>query len=411
MQNLKVSDSAVISVAEGRTMRVGKVADGTSVTLSGGGAVAFTDGAPVTSQAQLAADPSVDFDASDTNKMVLTSSGAVTMWFDRNHRNMAYIGSGNNPSLKTTDTTPTGLPVVNMGSFRSNIHFTFAKSLNSVRSAYVVMGTASQGGGGAVFGSSTYTDAENANYHDFPFGTDSNGFPNGPFCRNLDIKPWTPLFLPGAQRYIDGIATNQAALWRDDGATYDLYEVHLPVGAHISGICNWNDEYNYSGGGRIAEMVVYERELSEREKVATRNYLMKKWLGTADEDLQPLPAEEPVSRTLAGVSGEGTVVADSLALSKLVADVAATGVPAVTGSIALGDELEVEVANASALGGEDVFVPCVACASATGIKGCVVTFTGDISWMSSAKKGELAFQDGKLGVLFRSPRGLMMILR
>ena len=65
MQNLEAADSAVISVAEGRTMRVGKVADGTSVTLSGGGAVAFTDGAPVTSQAQLAADPSVDFDASD----------------------------------------------------------------------------------------------------------------------------------------------------------------------------------------------------------------------------------------------------------------------------------------------------------------------------------------------------------
>ena len=123
---------------------------------------------------------------------------------------------------------------------------TLEKSMNSVRSAYVVMGTSKrQSGGGAVFGSSALVDAGNVNYHDFPYGTDNNGYPDGPFCRNVEIKPWSPLFLAGIERYIDGVAANQTAFWQEDGETYNLYEVHLPVGAHISGICNRNDTYEH----------------------------------------------------------------------------------------------------------------------------------------------------------------------
>ena len=411
VQNLEVAGDATVNIPAGRTMRVGAVAAGSSLSLSGGGVIEFVDGAPVTAQAQLAKNPSLDLDASDTNKMSLTSSGGMTTWFDKGNLNVAYVGDGNNPSLKT-GMTPTGLPVVDMGNFRSNMRLTLERSLNSVRSAYVVMGTSQRtSGGGAVFGSSSLVDATNANYNDFPYGTDSNGYPNGPFCRNTAISPWSPLFLSGAERYIDGVATNTTALWRDDGVTYDLYEVHLPVGAHISGICNWNDNYLYSGGGRIAEMVVYERELSAREKVATRNYLMKKWLGTSDADLQPLPAEEPAARSLACISGDGTVVAGSLALSRLVADVLVAAVPSVTGTVVLGDEIEIVVANASELGREDLFVPCVACAAATGLSGCVPTFSGDVSWMSAGKKAELAYENGALGVRFRAPRGLMLMLK
>ena len=409
VQNLDASNGTTIAVAEGCTMHVGKVAPGSTLSLAGGGTVEFSDGASVTEQAQLAANPSLDLDASDTNKMVTaiySGNAPIWLWFDKNHRNMAYTG-GDKPTVQMVNTTPARLPVVDMGNYRSNIRLTLSKSLNSVRSAYVVMGTSKKtAGGGDVLGSSSAVDSRNANYRDFPCGTDSNGWPDGPFCRNTGISPWSPLFLSGTERYIDGIATNTTAVWRDDGETYDLYEVHLPVGAHISGICNKNDESNFSGGGRIAEMVIYERALSAREKVATRNYLMKKWLGTPDEALQPLPAETPVARSLAGISGNGAVVVDSLAVSRIAADAAADATPSVSGTVVLGETLEVSVSNATSIPPAGMFVPCVTCLSVTGMPGCQVSYSGDSSWIAAGFKAKLKFENGTLGVNFVRPRGV-----
>ena len=412
VQKLDASRAATIDIAGGRTLRVGEIAESSSLSVSGGGTLAFSDGSPVSSAAELAADPSLDLDASDTNKMVVSSTGAVSMWFDRNHRNMAYVGAGESPVLLAPSTAPSALPVVDMGNFRSNRRLTLAKSLNSVRSAYVVMGTSKRtGGGGIVFGSSSLVDPENSNYNDFPFAIDGNGYPKGPFCANVGISPWSPLFIAGAERYVNGVATNNTVLWRDDGTTYDLYEVHLPVGAHISGICNWNDDYLYSGGGRIAEMVIYERKLSDREKVATRNHLMKKWLGVADEDLQPLPAAAPVARALSSLSGDCAVVADSLAVSAFEADVAASAVPRVSGVVSLPAAVVVDVANASMLGHEDTLVPVVRCDGVAGLAGCDVLFTGDSSWGDAGFKAKLVYADGALCVSFKSQQGLQVLFR
>ena len=57
------------------------------------------------------------------------------------------------------------------------------------------------------------------------------------------------------------------------------------------------------------------------------------------------------------------------------------------------------------------FVPCVACAAATGLSACAPTFSGDVFWMSAGKKAELAYENGALGVRFRAPRGLMLMLK
>ena len=413
VQRLEVSSAASIDVAAGHTMRVGEMAAGASLTLSGGGTMEVAAGAEVSSACVPAAAPSLHLDASDTNKMYFAANGTLTAWLDKNHRNIAYVGGGNNPGLLLENTTKTSLPVVNMGDFRSNIRLTLEKSMNSVRSAYVVMGTSKrQSGGGAVFGSSAVVDAGNVNYHDFPYGTDNNGYPDGPFCRNVEIKPWSPLFLADVERYIDGVAANQTAFWQEDGETYNLYEVHLPVGAHISGICNWKDEYNFSGGGRIAEMVVYERPLTAREKVATRNYLMKKWLGTAEEDLQDLP--EPVASTceLTELSGDGTLKVSELRLSRFTVDVKGNAaVPAVTGNVVLPSEINVTVANAGELSIEDAFVPVLNCPSVSGLKNSTVVFAGDLSWKLAGMKAKLVFEKGVLGVLFRARRGTAIIVR
>ena len=412
VQSLQVAAGASIDVAQGGSMRIASVSRDAVLTLAGGGTVEVANGAEVSAVAELAAEPSLHLDASDTNKMFFTAGGSVSAWIDRNHRNIAYVGGGNNPGLLVENMTPCALPVVNMGDFRSNIRLTLEKSMNSVRSAYVVMGTSKQvSGGGCVFGSSALVDAENANYHDFPYGSDSSGYPNGPFCRNLDIKPWSPLFLAGTERVVDGVATNTTVLWPSDG-TYHLYEVHLPVGAHISGICNWKDDYLYSGGGRIAEMVVYERPLTDREKIATRNHLMKKWLCTADEDLQSLPDAAAQTCELTELSGNGTFKVAELQLSRFTVDVKGNAaVPAVTGNVVLPSEINVAVANAGELSIEDAFVPVLNCPSVSGLKNSTVVFAGDLSWKTAGMKAKLVFENGILGVLFRARRGTAIIVR
>ena len=66
---------------------------------------------------------------------------------------------------------------------------------------------------------------------------------------------------------------------------WQLVEAHTVAGVHASAIGGDRDNEG-SGGMALAEVIVYERELSEREKVATRNYLLKKWFGKTDDELE-----------------------------------------------------------------------------------------------------------------------------
>ncbi|MDD4016791.1 MAG: hypothetical protein PHV28_02495, partial [Kiritimatiellae bacterium] len=66
---------------------------------------------------------------------------------------------------------------------------------------------------------------------------------------------------------------------------------------------------------RYGEIVVYERELSDREKTATRNYLLNKWFGTPAAELAELPGDAPVAPTYDNVD----IVLDGEALAMEVA--------------------------------------------------------------------------------------------
>ena len=155
--------------------------------------------------------------------------------------------------------------------------------------------------------------------------------------------------------YTNGVAATATTLYPTNTTEYVVYEFHLPAGAHVSGLCQANNfptPGNYTGGGRYGEILLYERELTDREKVATRNYLMKKWLGTADEDLAPLPEDH-------------TEVMPEMAFGDL--------------SVEDGDDFAVELETpvvANYLSGEGVFTK-----SGEGILsiGDVVGFTGTVA--------------------------------
>ena len=67
-----------------------------------------------------------------------------------------------------------------------------------------------------------------------------------------------------------------------------LVELHTGSGAQFN--CFGNAfQYYCHGGFKLGEVIVYERPLTERERVATRNYLLKKWFGKTDGELAELP--------------------------------------------------------------------------------------------------------------------------
>ena len=82
----------------------------------------------------------------------------------------------------------------------------------------------------------------------------------------------------------------------------------------------------------LGEILVYERPLTEREKVATRNYLLKKWFNKADGELAPLPTKPAVPPL-------------ACAVGKVVIDADATAIQMSGMSVSFPVDVEVEVRN------------------------------------------------------------------
>lgn len=418
VQSLEVTAETTLAIPSNATLRVGALTASAPLHLSGGGTLALTAGPAVTSAAEVAKGASAHFDACDTNLVEFdVSSRVVKLWYDKCHRNAA-LALGD-PHYIPGDTSPAGLPSVNCGIFRSNQGLKFFKSLHSVQSVFVVAAanTTSYSVGGLLLGSSEtalhVSETNNFKYVDFPYGNDSNGFPNGPFRSWDSGGAVASANGVGIEYYINGASTTKAALYPTDGTTFQLYEVHLPAGAHVSGFCTQagagNTNYLFSGGLRIAEVILYERPLSGREKVATRNYLMQKWLGATE--MQPLPDEETTVCALAGLSGSGTLVADAVTASKLRVDMSSEEFPSIDGAFTIVAGMEIELANFGSRKG-DFFQPILGCGSVAGLEhaaSCV--FTGDKSWEDRYSVSAPAYVNGVLGVTFRRRSGLLFICR
>lgn len=335
VQDLAMSDGTAIDVPSGAVVRVRladfaakftKTGDGilqvenpSNVALAGaalkGGSIEFV--APIDHDAGsgYAVSPSLHLDADETNRMDFASGGAtMTAWYDRYRRDgvTAFVNGGY-PTLIVEACTNRQKAVhnaVTFGGFRSGARAELLRPLHGVRSAYVV---AARGAGNGYIGALLGTAAEFCNgtgspdedIVDFFYGTDGNGFPSSPFSA-VQTKGATVRYGCGETLYFtNGAAASviaQNVLPPSDEFDYRLYEVHLPVGAHVSSLCGIGANANYSGGWRYGEILLYERELTERERVATRNYLARKWLGLADDDLAPLPDPTPTP--------DGCVLAD-----------------------------------------------------------------------------------------------------
>lgn len=165
--------------------------------------------------------------------------------------------------------------------------------------------------------------------------------------------------------YLDGVKTNGAVALPTGG--YELIDVHPTAGAHVSALACYKQAY-MRGGMRIAEVIIYNRPLSEREKVATRNYLTHKWF--PDRPLQALPEEPEVGQTVVGsiVADAGETNEVCLADSLGARDLSGDGIIVKTGAETLSiedmstfrGELDVSEGVVEVTGEPLTNVPCLA---------------------------------------------------
>lgn len=215
------------------------------------------------------------------------------------------------------DDPANGNPVVDFGLNCSCRALKLTRPINTVRSAYIVIGT-QDGSGGFLLGSdSTY----GANY-DFHRGGDMLNS----YAPSLPLTSDNARTVRAGEFYTNGV---KAAYTSGLNGSYELVEMYTPMPAHVSALaCDryggavnptaTNNETIYrTGGQRLGEVILYDRVLSERERVATRNYLMKKWIAGYVE--QPLPEETAEVRVANINAADGTeIVADRpLSMNKL----------------------------------------------------------------------------------------------
>ena len=314
VQRFTASAGTAVRVDAGRTARVVPVgpiaftktgagtleivADGAveaSVTVAEG-AVKYVKPSEPTTDATYAAAPALHIDPSqtDTLKVVESSGVKYVRWAAdaSGGDNAAYVPeaptSYPRPILNETDTV-NGHPVLD---FRDKSRYmAFAKAIDNVRAAFVVFGSQSANGVSAAGPLLGWFNGASANRNGGNAGANIPDFQGG----ETSLVLGSNFVSPGMAWFTNGAAAVYSDL-RSGG--YELIEAHPVVPAHAGGLQMYGS--SCPGVARYGEILVYDRALTEREKVATRNYLLKKWFPNVA--CAELPAASASTVTLTGLS-------------------------------------------------------------------------------------------------------------
>jgi hypothetical protein len=193
-----------------------------------------------------------------------------------------------------------GLATLNFGELfpgytTGGAYLKLSRNMTNVRSLYFVLG--SQEGGGNPIGC---CNASSITLGDSEMGGRRLDFYRG-YTGSKETMRSSALFKSSAEAvrtgelYVNGERCESVVSYVPNGG-YELVELHLDSGCQFNGLGSGFESY-IRGGFRLGEMLVYERPLTEREKTATRNHLMKKWFAAEDDELAPLP-EKPAAQPI-----------------------------------------------------------------------------------------------------------------
>jgi hypothetical protein len=284
-----------------------------------GGRVVKVTAPDVSSACELAAEPALHLDVADASSMRVTEVNGerrVYEWYSQGDRTvMATI-----PHRISNDITKygndkyapylsdaiqlNGYDTLDFGPFtlkEGGRAMSLSRSFDAVRSAYVVWAPRDDSRG-SFFGCSKGSGDTVDNLYDFLRSDTATN--NAPLVQGND----TTGHVRDGQIYTNGIQV--AASIVPPAGEFMLAEFHPACPAHISGLGNDRDVDRFAGGIRMAEVVLYERELSDREKIATRNYLMQKWFNAAPQALPEPEADTPTVYDIE-VVGSGGIGGDT----------------------------------------------------------------------------------------------------
>lgn len=364
LRKLVATGDAAVRVESG-TVRVGTVAsEGGVLTKTGAGTLAyealaaeevrveagaFVKRTPAdVASAVCAADPALHLDVADAASLrVVETDGErrVLEWYSKGDRTVmavpgriegsrGYAADRYAPYL-TSDVRLNGHDTVDFGPFavdRGGRALTLSRSFDAVRHAYIVWCPRDAGDSrGQFLGCSNGNGETNGNYYDFLRGTTDEA---GKATATLLSGNQTTGPVQDGTTLTNGVAVTPTDYVPPPGV-FTVTEFHPAAGVHISGLANDRDVARFAGGIRVAEVILYERDLTAREQVATRNYLMQKWFGAAPAAL-PDPVETADSLRRITVDGAAEFATDgSLDVEALVG--AGTFVKKGTGTLTLLD--------------------------------------------------------------------------
>ena len=330
VQHATVKSGASIAVPDGVTAKVGDVVavggmaktgagvlEVESLTATGcvamaGGTVKLVSG-PAVSSSQLAAAPCLHLDAADASTFELVAENGtnfVKRWYSKDRLNAAYLTkdstNAKRPWLNAAKAVG-GVSLVDFGAYGSaGAYLVLEKALYSMRDVFLVIDGES-GGGYVLSGRGSLTNGTGDECPKY-----SISMPGEPMDFFTDV--WTQPFAIIAptmspmtaygEILLNGAAVTAACKFPTSASLLEFHPL-AATGAYLIGAQKpWQD----FGGFRLGEVVAYDRKLSARERVATRNYLMAKWFSALAE---PLP-DETSSSSLDVVSGEGRLVKEDV---------------------------------------------------------------------------------------------------
>ena len=340
----RLTASGTVFKVGGGTLKLESVSGDVSRLVVSEGEVVRSGGADVSSACEIAKEPTVHFDPSKSWTLRTKNyNGTNFVWTVIDEKglvsaydNMESWSLFRHPFVSgESEDFCNGLQTVNFGRMicgynsKDGAYLKLSRNIHNARSVYFVLG--SHEGGGNPLGSSMST---------LTLGNAVVGQTRLDFYRGStsdDTLKTQPLFNASSEAvkngvlYVNGIPRANGKDYVPNGG-YELVELHLRSGAQFNAIGNGYDYYVH-GGFRMGEMLVYERELTERERVATRNYLLKKWFAKTDAELAALP-EVPEKASI------------GYSLKTLVVDFAsAQGVDRSDAVVGFAEGVKVEVKN------------------------------------------------------------------
>ncbi len=313
-------------------------------------------------------DLAVNLDASLTGSVVLSASGKATNWWDASGNGMCAYAPGVAPDYYA-DAGWGGRRTLDFGPFGAGGgYMLFNRHLPDVRSVFWVLG--SQDGGGFLLGcTNVIADQQISDWHRGSVPEGTSLLPVTDANRLYGYN--APGHVTGGKTYIDGVllpSPTAAEATNVLNGGYQLVETHTTADARADGLAfdRVTTIGDRRGGQRLAEILIYNRCLTDEERLAVDAHLQWKWFGIQPRpDLPVMPpdgASADTVRVAAGaafelggftqntreLAGGGTISGGTVSVSGAVnlAD-PVSGTLTVDGDLVIQDGATVIVGNGS----------------------------------------------------------------